>query len=219
MRIRTTIVNITIVGLLFFLSAHAVGFGIDVKAGANVSFMYGEDYPDNATFRAFPILGAGFGVNIVNFFSIQSELLLSVKGFKDGSLYRQLTYLELVLPIFKLKGPGETVSPNFYIGPAVGLLLKAKEKGDVGSGGLAVADDEVDFDYTTFDFGAIVGAGLEFKAGPGRFIIDARFALGLLNVMEPEVVELPDKTKIESEREARNGAGTIMIGYGFDIGG
>ncbi len=220
MRFRNAIINITFVSLLLFISTHAIGFGVDVKAGANVAYMYGENAPDGASIRVLPVLAAGFGVKMGSFFTVQSELLLSSKGYNsDSDLYRKLSYFEIALPLLKLNIPGKSMSLNFYTGPALGLLYKAKELGDVSSTGIGVADDEVDHDYKTIDFGAVFGAGAEFKVGRGRIIIDARYTLGLINVMEPEIVEISPTENVEIPRTAKNGAISLMLGYGFDFGG
>ena len=220
MRIRTVIVNTTFISLLFFISTHALGFGIDLKAGVNAAYMYGENIPpmpDSSSLRFYPAVGAGFGVNIVPFFTVQSELLLSQKGYKYSDDFNEkLTYLELALPLLKLKYPGNRVSPNFYVGPSLGLLLGANY---FGKSGITEYDEDVKENYKALDFAGIVGAGLEFQAGPGRLIIDLRYTLGFINVLEPAVTEFPDGSTVTRELEGKTGAVSLMVGYGINIGG
>ncbi|UCD85095.1 MAG: PorT family protein [Deltaproteobacteria bacterium] len=194
--------------------------------------------------------GASFGAfvtyDINDFFAVQPELLYSMKGARwkgvwvesmSGNVtYEQtmsLNYLEIPL-LAKVSIPiGENFKYNILIGPALGIITSAKLKHEITGVseyfkqmlediGVSTSGEE-DIDHAkSIEFGLVFGGGVDFKLGPGKVIIDARYTLGLTNIfsdisldyialfgLEPIYIEDPD---------IKNSVISIMAGYSFSLG-
>ncbi|RQO74205.1 PorT family protein [Pedobacter sp. KBW06] len=117
---------------------------------------------------------AGLGVNFQvakSDFSIQPELNYVSEGtkIKNGNITvkQNLNYLELPVLAKYSFGP-------VYVnaGPSISLLLSDKDKLQAFYGGKV----------QKLDFGIQMGAGVAIPAGPGKFIVDGRYALGLTDL-------------------------------------
>jgi hypothetical protein len=217
MKFRTTIISVIAICLLSFVSVHAFGLGIDLKGGVNVTNIYegkdGHNIIMNETSMQFaPVFGLGVGFDIARLFVIQPEFFISVKGCKHGDWSRKLGYFEMVLPLFKLRIPTESFIPNFYAGPALGLLYKAE---DTKTSGITEHVNELDSLYKKLDFGVVIGGGADIKVGEGgRVIMEARYTIGILNTMEPKKL----LNNQEDEQTGKNHVISVMVGFGLDFG-
>lgn len=131
-------------------------------------------------------------------FSVQPELQLVLKGAADNDSDSKvkLTYLEFpILALYRPPATG-TVSPCFFAGPALGLLLSAKE-----------GDDDIKDLVESTDFGLVFGAGIDVKTkGTGIVNLSGRYTLGI--------------TDIEKEFDdyaVKNGAFLITVSYLFPL--
>ncbi len=187
--------------------AVAQGISLGVKGGLNLA-NFGGDVEDTDMRTGLAIGG------FVNFdlgaFSIQPEAYFSQKGaslgefaFEDVSVKSDwnTSYLEVpVLARLGLGVPGAPVRPVLFAGPAVGILLSSKVKGEVG--GIS-AEEDVKDDSKSLDFGGVIGAGVEF----GNFQLDARYTLGLTNFVDgDDVVDVKNRTI------------SILLGYRLPFG-
>lgn len=115
----------------------------------------------------------GVAVNIAagSRFSIQPELNFIQKGtkIKNGTLdeTRKLNYLEL--PVLAKYSVGPVY---LNAGPSIGLLLGQNDK----------TKKQYGETLKKLDIGLQLGAGLALPAGPGKLIVDARYAMGLTNI-------------------------------------
>jgi hypothetical protein len=158
--------------------------------------------------------GAFVTIGLGGVFQIQPELLVVTKGATSKvdltdqagmvigtqDITYALDYLEIpVLARIALPTRG-SIRPSVLLGPTLGIKLRSRL-------GLSPAGGQpgVDLDFITgTDLGLVVGAGADLGRGPGGFLLDARYTLGLTNVWgSPSVVE------------ARNGTLALMAGYGF----
>ncbi len=152
----------------------ATTFNFGVKAG--VSFANNLWSDDDGTEKAIvrPTFGAFALINITPAIAIQPELNYLVMGewwdITDGTAIEEFAYLHIpVLLRVRLMKEGKVV-PFVFAGPAVGILLSAKDSGD----------DVKEF-FKSTDFGADLGAGAEFAFGNMKALLDLRYYLGLTN--------------------------------------
>ncbi len=100
----------------------------------------------------------------------------------SGKITNKVSYLEIpILLKLKIPTPGG-VSPYVYAGPDIAFLLSANET-DEPNGYPSSDSDQKDFTSST-NFGLDLGAGVGFNVAPLiSLIVDARYALGLSNVL------------------------------------
>jgi hypothetical protein len=155
-------------GITFASQAQSIKYG--VKAGASLTNFSGKDsdgYKNKFGFNGGVV--ANFGLN--DMFSIQPEVLYSMKGAKaDGTDVRlNLNYIDV--PVLAKISTGET-GLFFELGPQVGFLASAKAK-----------DDNASVNYKDFfksvDFGYAAGLGFQAASGP---MIGLRYNGGFTNV-------------------------------------
>jgi hypothetical protein len=132
-------------------------------------------------------------------FLIQPEVLYTQKGAKydEGGAEAtvKLDYVEVPV-LFKGRFGSGGVKPSVFAGPAVGFKVSAKTEFD--------GEEEDIEDVKGTDFGIVFGAGLDLAAGPGSFIIDARYTLGLTTLDDS-----PDPGDV------KNGVWSFSVGYTF----
>lgn len=205
------LVIVTVLMLAFVFTANAQDntapmFGI--KGGLNVSNHGGEDATDMHKWKTGAVFGVFMTYAFSPQFSIQPEVLYSMKGYKweDTEIgYKETgktNYIEIPV-LFKYNVPTEgTMSPSLFVGPAIAFLTKAEidweEDGETGT------EDIKDF-IKSSDFSVVFGAGVDFAMGEGTVTFDARYTLGLTNLDDD-----PD-----SEFDIKNKTWSFMFGYGF----
>jgi len=131
-------------------------------------------------------------------FAVQPEVLFMMKGTKaeEGDGKYKLTYIEIpVLLKFKPTMEGN-FKPGIFAGPAVGLLMSAKED----PGGEDIKDN-----LKSIDFGIAFGAGFMYMMQNGGGItFDARYTMGMGTIDDTEADETIKNTNI-----------SFMVGYSF----
>lgn len=131
--------------------------------------------------------------------SIQPEVLYVQKGAKisfaegeiTGTLKANIDYIEIPLLLkFNLVSGGLTI-PSFYAGPYFGFNTKAEFV--ISAAGYTETQDIKD-DIKNTEFGVTFGLGLTQKLGVMKLTFDARYDLGISNIIE-ETVEGPSSIK------------------------
>jgi hypothetical protein len=153
-KLRNIILSMLVLVTLGSLQAQdkAVRFG--VKAGLNVSTVYGDlEYDPTAGFY----IGGLADFTVSKKIHIQPELLYSLEGFKDASI----GYLRL--PIMAKYYTSNRF--NLQLGPTIGLK--------------ANADDLINDAITSFDVGVALGCEYEFPKG---LSLSFRYNVGLNNI-------------------------------------
>ena len=169
------------------------------KLGLNMANMYGDDVEDNKMYTRFAF-GGFLTYSLNDKMAIQPEIYYSMKGYKiESSGYGvtvtievTLDYLEIPV-LFKYNFPGETIKPNLYVGPALGILLGAK-----------VEEEDIKDDTKSTDFGLVIGGGITYPIGNGAITGDIRYNLGLTSV---------DDTG--ADEDIKNNVIQILVGYSF----
>ncbi|HEY8470383.1 MAG TPA: porin family protein [Longimicrobiales bacterium] len=178
-----------------------IGFKLGA-AIANLTNPAEEGAPDPESITSFS--GGGhlrFGLSPA--FSLQPELLFVRKGAADpeqDDTDSHFDYVEIpVLARFDIPLIGSPISPFFYAGPyaAFEVACTINDQGEEQDCG----------DHETFDYGAVVGAGLGFAAGPGRLVAEGRYDLGLRNL-----------TTDENDLDQKNRAIGLFVGYAVPLG-
>ncbi len=183
------------------------------KVGANITHILysGDDVISNNNQM---ILSSHLGVFaefiFTDFFSVQPELLYSVKGarfsdsndidFKSAYIYKYLS-----LPIVVKYYVTEEISVE--VGPQIAYLLSAKnvETSEflASSLGQEAASVDIKEDMQVYDFGATAGVGYLTKNG---IYVSARYNMGLLNTF---------KTDTDFTDTFKNGAIQLSVGFSF----
>ncbi|MBN1481928.1 PorT family protein [candidate division KSB1 bacterium] len=183
-----------------------------------------------------PKILAGFGIGGVLDVALADNLTLSVqpmylqKGAKleypmeeaDFDIFGEMTgkfnysYIEIPVLFKYALGSGNT-RPYLAAGPSIGILTKAEmglELGDVGSITVDIKDAS-----ESLDFGIALGGGIAFPLGDNSLFVEARYTLGLVDVLNGmEASEEDDEdTGIEDGKVNHRGF-QIMAGLSFPLG-
>lgn len=172
--------------LCLSLLAAALPASYGFKGGVTVSRF---DYPDTVVgTTAKDLLGFCAGLVAVmpagEQFAFRIELLYSQKGHEaevvgpfGGEWKTTLDYIELPV-LLQLAVPlSESVRPVLFAGGYGAYLVSAK------LGAEESEDVDVKDSFKEFDYGAVLGAGLEFRIGEkNKLLLDARYNLGLAKI-------------------------------------
>jgi hypothetical protein len=193
--------------LLLVASSQAqVGFG--VTGGVNFATVGGADVPSSAKSVTGFAGGAYLEFSIPFLFTIQPEVLYSMKGFTAeetvsilGNNYNvkataHLNYIEVPV-LIKYTFPVPVIKPALFVGPSVGILLNAKVKGEVT--GFPTQETDIKSSTTSTDFGLVFGA----SANIAILTVSARYTMGLTTL---------DK---EGSSKTYNRVWSLMVGVGL----
>mgnify|MGYP000869589034 CR=1 FL=1 len=185
--------------------------GWGIKGGMNIAKFDGDD-ADGFDSKKGLVFGIFKNTPVSGTTSIQWELLYTMKGahfeYDYEYYYKQVyeididfnfNYLELpVLYKFNLSA-NSSVLPNLYIGGAAAYNIEAELEASMDG-----ETETEDYDYASeFEFGFIVGGGVEIPLRKGSFILDARYNHGLTSVIDEEDIEV------------YNRVWSFTAGYGF----
>lgn len=202
------------VGLLASAGSRAAGLaGSGVRAGLTVSNLRGDfaDFVGTRTRTGFA--GGGFlRLGLGGPLEVQPELLYVMKGAKtrndvtDGSgtligtadLTYQFDYLEIPL-LLRVTIPAAG-RPSLLFGPSLGVKVRSRLSYN-GPG----PDQSADFEPVDgADYGLVGGIVFSFGHGVAHALLDARYTLGLREVITPPNL-----------LEARTSTFAITAGLGF----
>ncbi|MBC7848845.1 MAG: porin family protein [Chitinophagaceae bacterium] len=174
----------------FFLS--------DVKAQDNLSFgvlgNVGHTWMSGDGENKFkPALGAGLrlvysaNANL----GIGGDLKFSAEGarkeFNNGltDVKVNLNYIRANPQLLYFFGEfGDAVRPKIFAGPSLGFLISGKTKSTTGNTTTEVDSKD---NYNGFDFGALVGAGANFRVAPGKWLnLDLGYTHGFVDLTKSD---------------------------------
>jgi hypothetical protein len=161
-------------------STHHLG----IKGGMNIANMSvdPQDLEEENSLRSYAI-GAWYGVPLNRRLTIQTEAIYSVKGDSEsGDGYTATTRMGYIdVPVLAKIGflHGSPARPSLFLGPSVGVNVSANSKFE---GGGSDMDLDVKEDVRTFDFGLVIGGGVDFAVGEHTYGVDLRYSRGLTNV-------------------------------------
>lgn len=176
------------------VAAHAQGPRIGIRAGVNYAGFGGSDADNlDRVWGGHGGLTANFPMSADNFFSIQPEILFSMKGAetKDDITKIKVNYLDV--PVLGRINAG----PLYFEG---GPQVSVRISGDVEQNGTNVQDNLDDFKRTSFGY----AAGIGLSATPLGLSIGVRY--------NGDVSKLYDDS---SAPNYRNDVFMLTLGYLF----
>lgn len=218
MSLRNAVTGAMLCGLALLAAGPVEARGLvgkGVKAGlavSNIGGAFGEVLNGDA--RIGFSGGMFVTIELGGVFQLQPELLWVAKGATDQMTLTDLAgtpvgtqhftyaldYLEIPVLVRIAPPTGAPIRPSLLVGPALAIKLSSRMD---SSGPVSNLGQGLDFVSGT-DLGLVMGAGVGLGRGPGRFLLDARYTLGLTNVWGSQ-----------SALNARNGTLALMAGYGF----
>lgn len=173
------------------LFAQDLSYG--VKAGINISNFLSDDNSDEYDSKAGINIGAFLEIPVSEKLSVQPELVYSGQGSQEtlyidveedgviSTYYRKYKYTFDYLNIPVLVKYYVIDGLSIQAGPQLGVLLSAKGKIEAHH----FVNEEVEIDISSLaepiDFSFDFGIGYEFG---DHFLIDARYNVGLTNVVD-----------------------------------
>lgn len=151
--------------------------------------------------------------------ALQPEVLYLRKGttasggdLDDVELEVRLDYVEIPLLLMIPFGTGEGVSPYLLGGGAIAFEAGCEFGLDAGGVSLNIDCDEgeeedVEFQRKSFDYGAVIGAGIQVPVGAGAFLVEGRYTFGLADLNDSG-----------DDNSVKNRSAAVMIGYSFTLG-
>lgn len=188
-------------------------FGI--KGGLDLAKAYGDDVPDEATWKMGAYVGAFMNYRLNDMFVVQPEAFFAMRGWKfeegDYSESWKLNYIDLDV-LARLTVPMEgMVKPTVFVGPYVGFNISSDYKIEVGDESEEGSLEDAGINVKGVDFGFVVGGGVDFElSNGGMIILDIRYQMGLLNVLEAD-----EEDENSEEPAVKNNTIIFMAGYGF----
>ncbi len=184
--------------------------GIGGRGGFNLANV--SNNPDHPDSRTGYLLGAFVNYPMTRLFTIQLELSVTGKGFKNPkSPVRDSTdsvigtiaeswvvgYLELPF-VVKLAPPTPSAYRPYLIGGGfASLLVQHKRHLDDG---LTAVDEPLPY-ITSTDAGGIIGAGIDLKTGNGWIFFEGRFE--------------PSLTSLAKDKSYKSRVWSVQAGYWF----
>jgi hypothetical protein len=185
-----------VASLAVAVSARGARASGGVRAGIALASLQNVSYPSDRRIGIHAGVFEDFGLS--SSFAVRVEMAYVMKGVKPSDLGRDVTlaldYLELPV-LAKVSIPAERATPVLLAGLAPAIKLGAEAR--VHDGPHSSYGDLVH----SFDFGWVVGAGIDVPAG-SRFIqLDVRYTRGLRAVFDfddPQDTDSDDKNEVIS---------------------
>ncbi len=179
---------------------------------ANLSMDEGD--MGDAEFSSRTVLGFGgiLDYSLSENIALRLEPMYMQKGADivvdgiDDKFIVKLSYFEVPL-MFKYSFSSADINPYIMAGPSIGFLLEAKTELDASG-----APDATDIKDETkdIDFSLGFGAGVNLPMGNNSIFVDARYVLGLTNIVDDP--EAPDD-------DVKNEGIQIFAGITYPVGG
>jgi len=216
---------IILIAILTSFTARMYGqtWTVGPKVGVNITSLSNlDDIKSRVGFTAGGFLVYSFIEN----FGVGLDAMYSMEGAKYESEFGDandmirfsskldLNYLRFNVPVtYFFRTKQENFRPKIYAGPSIAFLLSAKNKTEViSSSDESLLGHETDTDvkdnFKGTDFGALVGAGFNYKLAEAIWLnVDAAYHIGATDISEDTEQEDPVKT--------RGFTFTAGVGFGF----
>jgi hypothetical protein len=213
-QMKKMIFAVSILLLLFaasnvFAQATAGITGKGIKLGLNMANLTGSDV-QNTKIKMGLAAGGFITYSINDLFAIQPEVLYMMKGAKSDVTVNgvtstqslKLNYIEIPILVKVLLSGGGNFKPNFYAGPAIGILMSAKAE-----------DLDVKSNYKSSNIGLVGGVGADYLmgTGTGKITFDLRYTVGLGTIAKTQTIPLVGEVK----PKVKTADITFLVGYGF----
>ncbi|UFH56277.1 porin family protein [Spirosoma sp. KNUC1025] len=214
--LRSTTLSFLLVSCCLSGSFAQQRFSAGPRLGLNMSNYWGN--ADNMSFKPGVTAGVFLMYSSLNHFGISADLLYSQMGTKFADnrykFTQHVNYLEIPVVARYFLTLSGNFRPNLFVGPSLAIKLNAKRtNGEIVSGPNTAVNADNTGDFNDLDLGATGGFQLNWGTGPRqRFLIDARYTLGLSNV-QSRLSNLWG-----ANNSLHNSAITVTLGYGFGVG-
>lgn len=172
--------------LLAFTAKAQDNLSLGVKGSIGHSWMSGD-----GTNKLKPAYGAGLRLvySANTNLGLGADLMFSAEGakkeFGEGAteIRSNLNYIRLAPQAIYFFGEyGDALRPKIFAGPSLGFLVGGKTKTTIGNTTTSVSSDDL---YRGFDLGALVGAGLNYRIAPGKWLnLDLGYTHGFIDQVE-----------------------------------
>lgn len=214
--IKKGVMLLMIFGLIFFSEIKLFPVDIGVKAGlSQVDGTMSQEIPGvDFSSRSEFIVGAFISVDLFRILAVQPEVYYVTKGVNgtEGDEFSEYKFSYLEIPLlFKFKIPiVSDIKPVVFAGPYAAFNLSAKEIQT--ENGVKEETDLEDF-VKKMDYGLVIGAGIEYTLKFGKLILDVRYTLGLVNMMQ--YLDIITSGVMDDDDWFKTRSFTIMIGLAF----
>ncbi|HKW10261.1 MAG TPA: porin family protein [Gemmatimonadaceae bacterium] len=177
--------------------------------GLNNTSAYGSDATDVSSRTDFAF-GGQLDVGLSPDVLFRTGLIYSRRGFdafdSGTSLSFKISYVEVPLLVGYRFPTGSNLRPYIMGGGQFGIKVGCLFEGRNGSASATVAceDPNIGGDFESTDFSVVGGAGIAMPVGLDRFVVDVRYAVGLM--------------KIERNSEIKNRGFTFGMGLMIPVG-
>ncbi len=195
----------------FANQANAQELSFGPKVGFTSSTLAGNDAPDGTSSVSKFTAGVFFKANAGEIVSFQPEVLYAQRGATttsgndpDGQTL-DVDYLQIPVLIKAQVPISETIFPFVYAGPYGAFELSNNYQAAIFDGAIVFNDQA---DVNDFDFGAVVGAGMDFQINSFFLGFDARYDIGMSKTV-----------KVDGEQQdMKNRAFTLFASFGVNLG-
>jgi hypothetical protein len=192
MRIRARVLTFVFMLTAVAGSAEAQQRPWGLKGGINFATLTSDADTDPKPGYLFGLIGGGFFIwPLTPRISFQPEVLYSQQGdaLTDFGVdtKTKLDYLSFPLLVrYTLKTSGKPVF--VFGGPSLNVKLRARASASIGD---STTEINISDEIETFDFGVVVGGGMEF----GRYSVDGRYTWGFSNI-DKEVTDVKTRNRV-----------------------
>lgn len=168
-------------------------FEMGAKVGVNLAKVTGTSNRDGSMVSvsvsettgviAGPFMSFGLGR-----LALEPEVLFTEKGFQESAggpapftIVHHLNYVEVPVLLKVWLIPVGAVRPYLAAGPALSYLLSAKSRVEQSGSSTTI---NMRSTFSSYDYAAVLDAGLAWSVGPGVLSADVRYTLGLDNVAQ-----------------------------------
>ena len=230
MKNHILLITFSIIFFTFWGVANAQTNQIGIIGGINLAYLYEKDveYNSRTGLLAGGVVEFGKGEKVSFCFEpmyLQKGAIdkLDVKSHfecefeVEGTIEVKLTYLEIPV-FFKLPVGMSTTKPYPYImaGPTFGILLSSKMK--MSTMGIDIEVDTKDL-TESIDYGFGFGGGVSFPIGSNSLFIEARYTLGLADIVKRGEIEIGGQKQTIPDALVKTRGYQIIAGISMPLGG
>ncbi len=205
---RTLVAVLALTALMTATNASAQRFYLGLKAGVSMSDLDVDEIDDTSMLTGF--MGGGLlGYDVSEQFGFRLEALYVNKGAEltqpTGPVDYNYDFIEVPLLFVLHMTPQSAAVFDIFAGPSLAFNISAET--DDGSATVDISDQT-----ESFELGAAVGVGIEYKLTSMSILGDARYSLGATDLADVD-------DAFGEDVEAKSRGFGFMAGLLFPIGG
>jgi Outer membrane protein beta-barrel domain len=204
-------ISMTFVANAALAQSPVIGFKLG-PTWSKLDFSNGNE--DNRWLSSFA--GSGFMRFDFSGFSLQPEIMVVTKGSRlddpVGDAEIEIEYIEFPIGLMLPLGQ-DRFAPYVMIGPSFAFESQCAVKTDLFEERGFNCDEDIDptLEHKEFDVGIFGSVGLNYRWGPGQFVLEGRYTYGLVNLRQVETPQTEDVS-------VKNRSIAVFGGYSIAIG-